>query len=562
MDINNNNKPFPELPYETLQEKEICFGIATETQTNTRPPHDNLPQYDSGNYPVSTPPQGSTMHNNENPFINIQLLYDPDAPTDSEIWNGRFYPTSLHGSIEHIASNIKNIKDSLKFMAKYISNKQIKPSKANNLDDFNGIGNVVWNFISSIYGYNWDVLFTNNKSNTLRRKIAAKFTPKIHLASQRPPKENTKSTSASIERIPPLIPAKSQKEVNIISKYFKNKQLETQTPGNNKTYAQASKLSTSTSDVIKIKEMFLSIGVKKIDQINEIIKENPKPKHQINIMTKGPSRKQIIILMSNDNIIKFMKNSDTHIINLNRNLRNTKSEVLVYFIHSDPVGIMVVTDKVSQPSNLITIKKYIKNLESIDSTQVDTPCLPQSKSYLKIIEIPYFPNGNLQDCLKATDVKMIIKQNHIFNNVTLTSKSRVIKVFPKLDMAIIWIDIWDAQSSAKAKDLANRCFNIGRFIATIRGANANSGVLQCKNCWRWERSTFLCRTQGTKCVKCNGPHKLENHCEFGWCCKANTKANPLCLKTEKGKLCPHTFKYSNCRGDHQADSTSCPFWKN
>jgi len=56
-----------------------------------------------------------------------------------------------------------------------------------------------------------------------------------------------KSTLASIERIPPLIPAKSQKEVNIISKYFKNKQPEMQTPGNNKTYAQASKLSTSTS---------------------------------------------------------------------------------------------------------------------------------------------------------------------------------------------------------------------------------------------------------------------------------------------------------------------------
>jgi len=318
-------------------------------------------------------------------------------------------------------------------MAKYISNKQIKLSKANDLNDFNGIGDVVWNFISFIYGSNWDVLFTNNKSNTLRRKIVAKFTPKIHSASQRPPKENAKSTPASIERIPPPIPAKSQKKVNIISKYFKNKQLETQTPGNNKMYAQASKLSTSTSDVIKIKEMFPSIGAKKIDQISEIVKGNPKPKHQINMMTKEPSCKQIIIPISNDNIVKFIKNSATHVINLNRNLRNMKSEVSVDFIYSDPVGIMVVTDKVSQPSDLITIEKYIKNSESIDSTQVDTPHLPQSKSYLKIIRIPYFPNGNLQDCLKATDVETIMKQNHIFNNITLASKPRVIKVFPKSD---------------------------------------------------------------------------------------------------------------------------------
>ena len=36
-------------------------------------------------------------------------------------------------------------------MAKYISNKQVKLSKVNDLDDFNGISNAVWNFISSIY---------------------------------------------------------------------------------------------------------------------------------------------------------------------------------------------------------------------------------------------------------------------------------------------------------------------------------------------------------------------------------------------------------------------------
>jgi len=159
MDINNNNKPSSKLSYKILQEKEIHFGKATETQTNTRPPHDNLIvnnplQHDSGNYPTLTPPQGSTMYNDENPFINIQLLYDPDAPTDPEIWNSRFHPISLHRSIEHIASNAKNIKDSLKFMAKYISNKQIELFKANDLDNFNGIGNTVWNFISSIYKSN------------------------------------------------------------------------------------------------------------------------------------------------------------------------------------------------------------------------------------------------------------------------------------------------------------------------------------------------------------------------------------------------------------------------
>jgi len=71
------------------------------------------------------------------------LPYNPNAPTDSEIWGGNFYPISLHGSIEHIGSDAKNIKDSLKFMTKYITNKQIDSSRANELDDFKGIREAV-----------------------------------------------------------------------------------------------------------------------------------------------------------------------------------------------------------------------------------------------------------------------------------------------------------------------------------------------------------------------------------------------------------------------------------
>ena len=95
----------------------------------------------------------------------------------------------------------------------------------------------------------------------------------------------------------------------------------------------------------------------------------------------------------------------------------------------------------------------------------------------------------------------------------------------------------------------------------IRGANMNPGVPQCKNCWKWGHSTFLCHIQGAKCIKCNGPHKSEHHREFSWCCKANAKINPPRLETKKGKPCPHTFKCSNCRGDHQADLNICPFWR-
>jgi len=109
---------------------------------------------------------------------------------------------------------------------------------------------------------------------------------------------------------------------------------------------------------------------------------------------KDLSRKHIIIPMSNNNNMKFMKNSSMHVTNINRVLRNAKSEVLVDFIWSNPLGIMAITNKVSLQLDLQIIKQYIKNSNDIDAFQVEVPYLPQSKSYLKIIGIPYFPHSN------------------------------------------------------------------------------------------------------------------------------------------------------------------------
>ena len=83
------------------------------------------------------------MHIEDNNVINIQLPYDPQAPTELELWSGNFYSIFLHRSIEYIASDAKNIKDSLNFITRYISNKQVNSLKLNDLEDFNGIGKAI-----------------------------------------------------------------------------------------------------------------------------------------------------------------------------------------------------------------------------------------------------------------------------------------------------------------------------------------------------------------------------------------------------------------------------------
>ena len=420
--------------------------------------------------------------------------------------------------MEHLAHNTKNIKVTLDFMTKYILNKKVNNIKANDVTEFEGMGDAIWNFILLVYEAKWDSLYTDCSTSTLRSKILLKFTPRIPSAKGNGNKETPKSNLVTINKAPPPLPplsTKPKKEVNTISRYFqsKNHSEENKTPSGNpgKSYAQATKPSANTSDVLKIKEAFPFLNAKKVDQVNNIVNRQSKPRPRIKMTTKGPSRKHIIIPMSAENASSFMKNSSTNVANINRQLRNAKTDILVNYIRSDSNGIIIVMNKIAQQLDLTIIDQYIKNSSDINALQVEELRLPKSKLYLKIIGIPFYLHVNSQDRLTLADIEIVLQQNHIFDNVTLASKPRVIKVSPKSDMAIVWIDIWDVQSSQNAKMLINRCFNVGNYIATIREANMNPGAPQCKNCWKWGHSTFSCRIQGAKYIKCNGPHKSEHH---------------------------------------------------
>lgn len=185
-------------------------------------------------------------------------------------------------------------------------------------------------------------------------------------------------------------------------------------------------------------------------------------------------------------------------------------------------------------------------------------CLLQSKSYLTIISIPYIKE-NTNSSINSTDIEKIIQFTHIFNNVYLALKLCIIKSSPKSDMVVIQINIWDVQSSTKAKSLINRCFNIGNYIATVRGANMNSGI--SVRIARSGDTTFVCHAQKLRCVKCNGLYKVKHYRYFAWCCKANFKINLPQLKMKQGKPYSHSFKCLNCKGNHQANSNTCLFWR-
>ena len=74
--------------------------------------------------------------------------------------------------------------------------------------------------------------------------------------------------------------------------------------------------------------------------------------------------------MNNVNKKNFMEESSTYITNMNRALKNIKTEVIVDFIQLDPSSIVIVTNKVVSSLDLQTIKNYIKNTDCINANEV------------------------------------------------------------------------------------------------------------------------------------------------------------------------------------------------
>jgi len=130
------------------------------------------------------------------------------------------------------------------------------------------------------------------------------------------------------------------------------------------------------------------------------------------MITRGLFRKQVIVLMNVENRNCFIKDSSTHVSNINRALRNIKLEIVDNFVHLDSRGIIITTNKVSSTLDLQTIERYIKNVNNIKSNQVEALRLFQSKLYLKIIGIPYLMEDT-NTHISANVVVKIIKENYI-----------------------------------------------------------------------------------------------------------------------------------------------------
>ena len=93
--------------------------------------------------------------------------------------------------------------------------------------------------------------------------------------------------------------------------------------------------------------------------------------------------------INNETAKRYLKDLSMYIININCALKSIKLNTIANFIHIEDKSIVITTNNIASPSDLQKTEKYIKNLLSTNIDQISLSRLLQSKSYLKIVGIPY-----------------------------------------------------------------------------------------------------------------------------------------------------------------------------
>ena len=262
-----------------------------------------------------------------NGLNSSSISYAENKPANPDLWNSQTHPISIFGDRNSQSINTKNIKVSLLCIADFIKNRDIKHNRKKDISYLEGFGKAIWTFITSILEGEWSKLKSSNNNKTFCQKILEKISNNILVH------KNSKTSTKTLNLkpieflnvpnisspLPLLVLLRLSKEKLNKSKFHSKNINKPQNQSDNNaryTYAQASSV-----NILKLKDNFPNLLNKKIENIHETINNTDKIKLHINMITKGPSCKQIIVPMGNKNISRFMASSSEYIANLNKALK-------------------------------------------------------------------------------------------------------------------------------------------------------------------------------------------------------------------------------------------------
>jgi len=105
--------------------------------------------------------------------------------------------------------------------------------------------------------------------------------------------------------------------------------------------------------------------------------------------THGPTRCQVLIPLDTSTAEVVVANAATAVESCNKGLVEAHSKLRVESVHKAWDGISMSTNFVASTAELEVIKQWLKKVTGLATSTVVKPCLPQSKSFLKILGVPY-----------------------------------------------------------------------------------------------------------------------------------------------------------------------------
>jgi hypothetical protein len=149
---------------------------------------------------------------------------------------------------------------------------------------------------------------------------------------------------------------------------------------------------------------------------------------------------------------------------INRGLEQNKSKLCIEAIMnaSRVSSFTLVTIGVANNRDLKILKLYVGC--TLNTTQNFDLGVPQSKSYLKIVHIPFFINN---EPIKPEFVVEAMKCHELADNFIFAGPPQIARNTRDSDSCTVWFYLWDLQNSKWAVPLVNRRINIEGWTSTI-----------------------------------------------------------------------------------------------
>jgi len=233
---------------------------------------------------------------NSGPFV---LNYGNNQPTIASSWDGAHHALLVFGTQETSATDAANITQSITRMIDYF--KHNPADKKLPAGEFADVVKALWGLITTIYTSRCDLLPIEDKS--ICKLIGEKIIPgymKLRLSNDKTVEDSSSSSTPLPSNIAVSLPTTNSVATPPLPTLVVSQKVPK--PSNmKKLYAQASKtnLLSKVEDILQVKEVFPSLSA---DEVGKILKvknsSEGKMKPKLNMTTRDPSRKEVIIPMT------------------------------------------------------------------------------------------------------------------------------------------------------------------------------------------------------------------------------------------------------------------------